>query len=137
MFDSRLIRFVGVEHVEYPGTVNAFHALISLRDTLLNVDDLPTDEVNQALQRRIGDLERIHSHLLSVVGEQSTTLENLDAIQLRTEDQNLETQKIIGELESADLADVAVRLQSEQTLLQFTWMSSVSLMNQSILDFLG
>lgn len=135
--DSRVVRFVGFEYIDYPGTVNAFSALISLRETLVNSADLPAQDNRDALQRRIADLDRIRDNFLDVVGDQSATLENLDTVEARTEDQRLETQKIIGQLASADLADVAVQLNQEETLLQFTRASSVRLLNTSILDFLG
>ena len=73
---------------------------------------------------------------MKVVGKQSTTLESLDMIQERHEDIQLEMQRIVSDLESTDLAEAIVQLQSEQTMLQLTYATSLSLFDLSLLNFL-
>lgn len=135
--DSTSIRRAGTEHLEYAGTADVFETLIELRDELRNVRGLSEDEFHEAMSRRIADLDRVRDGLLQTVGEQSTTLDNLDGLQRRAENFQLETQEAISNLESADFSEIIVKLQEEQTLLQLNLASSVRLFDQNLLDFLG
>ena len=75
--------------------------------------------------------------VLDAVAEQSVALENLDALEARTRDLQLETRRVISDIESADIAEVVVELQNTETMLQFTFAATVALMDQSLLDFLS
>lgn len=134
--DSSAIRRVGAEQVEYTGTADAFTALLQLRDDLRNTRDLPPSELNAALNTRVADLDRARENVMAVVGEQSVALGHLDALEQKVQDVQLETRRIISENESADIAEVAVRLQNEQALLQFTLASTAIVLDQSLLDYL-
>jgi flagellin-like hook-associated protein FlgL len=134
--DSRGISQTGVEELEYYGTSDAFRVLIDLRDELLNLRNLKKPEWVDAMNRRLGDVERVHDHLLKIVSEQAVSLENLDAVQTRAEDYQLETQRAISDAESADLIEVVSKLQAEQNQLQFVYASSARLLSISLLDFL-
>ncbi len=134
--DSSGITQVGVEQIEYAGTSDVFQTLIDLRDDLRNTRDLRGDDWQAAMQRRIGDLDRVHNHILELVGGQAAQLANLDSLQIRAEDHQLETLRIVSEIESVDIVEAALRLQEEQNALQFTYASSIGLMDTSILDFL-
>ena len=134
--DSSAIRQVGTEHVEYQGTADIFTALIELRNDLRNTRDLPSSARNDALNRRVGDLDRVREDVMSVVGEQSVALQHLDSLEHKVQDIQLETRRIISENESADIAEVAIKLQNEQALLQFTLASTAMVLDQSLLDYL-
>ena len=134
--DTSAVRRSGTESIEYVGTSDVFQVLINLRDDLRNTRNLSAPEFHDAMARSIGDIQRVRDHMLSVVGEQSLTLENLDAVQRQIEDSQLETKRLIGEIESADITEVAIRLQEEQNLLQFTFATTVGLLDQSLLDFI-
>lgn len=134
--DSQRVSQAGSEPIEYPGTANAFQALIELRDELRNTRQLQPGQWQQAMQRRLADLDRIHDHLLSVVGEQSVNLENLDTLQSRAETYQLELKRNIAEVESVDIPQAAIELQAEQNALQFTYLVAMRLMDLSVLDFL-
>ena len=134
--DSSGIRNAGVDGIEYGGTSGAFEMLIELRDALRNPNVPDSPEWHAAIARRIGDIDRVHDHLLSVTGEQAVTLQQLDVLEQRYEIMQLEGERIVGELASTDLSEVAIRMQQEQTLLEMTLASSARLFDQSILDFL-
>jgi flagellar hook-associated protein 3 len=134
--DSRAIRMAGQDQVEYLGTSSVFQALIDLRDELLNTRQLTGQDWKDAMTRRLGEIQRVHEHLLEVIGEQSVSLENLDALEFRANDYKLETQRVIAAAESLDVSQAVVELQSEQNALQFTYAVSVQLMTTSLLDFL-
>jgi len=134
--DSSQISRAGVDQIEYSGTSDVFHVLAELRDDLRNERNLSPQELTEAFARRIADIDRIHKHILSVVGQQSLTLEDLDVVERRLQDQQLATREAISDLESADISEVAIRLQAEQNLLQFTFATTAGLFDQSLLDFL-
>ena len=134
--DSSTIQRVGTEFIEYQGTSDVFQVLIDLRDELMNTRELPEDVWQEAIARRIEDISRAHEHILTVIGDQSVNLENLDSIEQRAQDNHLETLMVIEDLEAADLASSVLRLQEEQNLLQFTYATSVRLMGMSVLPFL-
>lgn len=134
--DSSAITRTGVDQIEYSGTSDIFQVLTELRDDLRNRRNLTPPQLTESFARRIDGIDRIHDHVLSVVGQQSLTLEDLDAVEQRLQDQQLATREAISGLESADISEVAIRLQSEQNLLQFTFASTARLFDQSLLDFL-
>lgn len=134
--DSSAIRRAGSESLDYPGTSDVFTLIDQLHDDLLNEDLVGTSTWHAAMDRRMGDIERLQNHILDVVGEQSVGLQNLDALEARTKDLQLEQRKIAGDIEGADLADVILRLQQEQTMLQYTLASSAQLFSQSLVDYL-
>jgi flagellar hook-associated protein 3 len=134
--DTRNVRVAGTEHVEYLGTNSVFQALIELRDDLLNKRELSTQQWHESLSRRVGDIQRVHEELLEVIAEQSVALTNLDGLEARAEDYKLETQNIVADLESADIGESIVKLQTSQNALQFTYAVSMQVMQTSLLDFL-
>lgn len=134
--DSSAVRRTGTDAIEYAGTADVFQSLIQLRDDLLNARDLEPIALQESLNRRLGDLDRVHNSMLVTVGRQSATLQNLETVQARAEDLQLEIAGVISDIESADVTKLAIDLQNETTLLQFTFASSMQLLNQNLLDFL-
>lgn len=135
--DSTGIHIAGSDHIEYVGTADAFGVLIELRDELRNVRQLPQDQWHDAIERRIADLDRVREDILRIIGQQSVSLENLDALERRSQDLQLETHNVISQLESADISEVVINLQNEQNLLQFTFAATSVVMDQSLLNFLA
>ncbi|MCP4854019.1 MAG: hypothetical protein GY903_05960 [Fuerstiella sp.] len=126
----------GEDSAEFPGTNDVFGTLIALRDDLTNTRDLNGTDRKDAINRRLGDIERLEDHLLNEVGIQSVTLEQIERLLVRTEDQTLDQQVKYGETTSADLAAAAVRMQELLTLQQFTMASVSNLVSQNLLQFL-
>jgi flagellar hook-associated protein 3 FlgL len=134
--NSTLIRQTGDAHLEYSGTQDVFGVLKALEDDLLNTRDLSTGDRQAATSRIIGDLDRVIDHLINIAGEQAATLENLDALETRYDDVRLETRRLKTETESADPADVLIKLQTDQNLLQFAYSTTAQLFNLNILNYL-
>ncbi|MFP6762583.1 MAG: flagellar hook-associated protein FlgL [Planctomycetaceae bacterium] len=134
--DTSAVRSAGDEQLEYDGTAGVFDALIQLRDSLLNENEVSESELGEILSRRLGDIDRARSDVLEGVSRQSIQLENLQAIEAHTEEQLLQTRQRIAEIETADIAEIVLGMQSEQNLLQLTYASAVRVLDQSILDFL-
>jgi flagellin-like hook-associated protein FlgL len=117
-------------------SLDAFKALSDLRGDLRNTRNLTDSELDEAMSQRIADVDRHRENIVQFVGELSVELKNMEALRYRAEDLQLEARRVVSELESADIAEVALKLQEEQNLMQFTMASSVAVIQQSILDFL-
>lgn len=114
---------------------DAFVALIGLRDDLLD-GSLTDSEVSAALNQRLGELDQAQENVLGTVGDLSGGLASLQNLGNRLLDLDTQTQVRIGELEGADLADVVVRLTTQQTLLSSTLAVSARISDQTLLDFI-
>ena len=133
---TTLIR-TGEDTAEFLGTNDVFGTLIALKDDLANTRNLSGPDRKDAINRRLGDIERLEDHLLDEVGIQSVTLEQIEHLLVRTEDQTLDQQVKYEETTSADLAEAAVRMQELLTLQQFTMASVSNLVSQNLLQFLN
>ncbi len=135
--DSSGIRFTGTESIEFTGTADAITVLLELKDDLLNNRHFDDAELNRAFERRAVDLERLSSHLLDHVGEQSVALQDLEQLAARNEDHQLDLKSRLNKQESADLAAVIVEMQTLQTTMQFNYAALSILQSNNLLDFLG
>lgn len=134
--DTSGVTRTGVDVVEYPGTTNVFETLTQLRDTILNADDLSSAQRDEQFGLRLADLERQGDHLLDVIGQQSISLQQLDRMELRTEDLMIEAETVRIETETTDFASTILKFQEEQTMLQYTLSSLARVFDVSVLDFI-
>ncbi len=134
--DTTTLFRTGEDSAEFVGTNDVFGTLIALRDDLTNSRNLSGPDRKDAINRRLGDIERLEDHLLDEVGIQAVTLEQIERLLVRTEDQTLNQQIKYGETTSAGLAEAAIRMQELLTLQQFTMASVSNLVSQNLLDFL-
>ncbi|MEO2028982.1 MAG: flagellar hook-associated protein FlgL [Fuerstiella sp.] len=134
--DTTTLFRTGEDSAEFVGTNDVFGTLIALRDDLTNSRNLSGPDRKDAINRRLGDIERLEDHLLDEVGIQAVTLEQIERLLVRTEDQTLDQQIKYGETTSAGLAEAAIRMQELLTLQQFTMASVSNLVSQNLLDFL-
>jgi flagellar hook-associated protein 3 FlgL len=134
--NSTNIRRTGSDSLDYTGSGDAFQVLMALRDDLRNTHGLTQAQQADALTQRLGELDRVRTGILNVVGEQSASLQNLDALQSRAQDLQLQTRQRTSDLESADITDVVINLQAQQNLLQLTLASASRLLNTNLLNFL-
>ena len=135
--DSTNIRRAGTDHIEYTGTNGVFDTLIQLRDDLRRADGLESEELVAIMDARLADLERAHGQILNIVGEQSVELSNLETLEDKTRQVRLSTQEAVNDLENADVTDLIVRLQTQQTHLQFIYASTAAMQQTNLLDFIS
>lgn len=134
--NSAGIRRAGADNIEYSGTYDAFQTLIALRDDLRNTRGLTSPAQIASISQRVGDLERVHRGILDAVGEQSVSLENLDALEERIKNVQLDVQKQNADLESADISQAVLELQNQEMYLKLTYAAAARLFDQTLLDFL-
>ncbi len=134
--DSREIQSAGDDYLEFPGTSNAFQVLYELSQDLRNTRDLPSKELNAALDVRLGELSRLSDHVLSVVGEQSASLQTLQQLEYRNQDLALDTEIQLNDLQATNIPDAVLRLQNDQNLLQYTYAITAEITSTGLIDFL-
>lgn len=135
--DTSGVQFAGTDTLEFPGTSDAFTALIELRNELQSAGDRSQSEHQEALGRRLTEIERVEGHLLDEIGAQSVSLENLDRLVARTEDLKLEQVAANAKTADADLAAATLELQELLNLQQFTMAAVSRLLQPSLLQFLS
>ena len=126
----------GSDHVEYTGTYDTFQILQALRDDLRNVRGLSASEQTIAVAGRIGELDRVRTNVLGVVGEQSASLQNIESLDQHISAVQLQTKELVGNIQSADISSVVLNLQQQQNLLQLTLGATSRLFDLSLLNFL-
>ncbi|MCA9012897.1 MAG: flagellar hook-associated protein FlgL [Planctomycetaceae bacterium] len=135
--NTSTISRTGTDQVEFPGTTDVFNAVRSLRDDLLNTRNLSTSDRAAALDRRLGDLERVHAHILDIIGVQSVSMEQIDRLQNRTEDLQLSGKIQYSDTVSADVTESVTRLQELTNLQQFTMAAVSQLMTPNLLNYIN
>jgi len=118
------------------GAGDVFQALIGLRDLLRNTGGLSPLAQSQALSQQIGVIDQARQSVLATVGEQSASLQNLQALDTRIRDVQLQTKQLTATTESADITEVIVKLQEQQNSYQLTLASTARIFDQNLLDFL-
>ena len=135
--DTSAINRAGTDHLEFPGTTDVFNAVRSLRDDLLNTRNLSPGDRAMALSRRLGDLERVHTHVLDIIGVQSVSLEQIDRLQNRTEELQLSGKIQYSDTVSADITESITRLQELTNLQQFTMAAVGRLLTPNLLNYIN
>ena len=135
--DTSAINRTGTDHLEFPGTTDVFNAVRSLRDDLLNTRNLSPGDRAMALSRRLGDLERVHTHVLDIIGVQSVSLEQIDRLQNRTEELQLSGKIQYSDTVSADITESITRLQELTNLQQFTMAAVGRLLTPNLLNYIN
>ncbi len=134
--DTSAITRVGTDSLEFPGTNDVFNSVIALRDELLNTRHLSASDHAAALNRRLGDIERVQSHVLDILGVQSVTLQQIDRLKTRTEDLQLSGKIQYSDTVSADIAESVSRLQELTNLQQYTLAAVNKYLTPNLLNYL-
>jgi len=134
--DSTGITETGVDLVRVPGTYDAFSALISLRDMLMNERGLDSQALLDDVNACVAGVEEVRNQLVqanvvtgSQIGFLNTLKQNLESMQFDTQDQTTR-------LQEADVAQIAIDLSRQQVLYQMSLSVAGKLMTTSLLDFI-
>lgn len=115
---------------------DAFQTLMTLRDNLRD-PGLTQPQRADLLNQRMAELEASRTTVLNAVGEQSSNLENLQALQTRVQDVRVSVQGRAGELEGTDFAEAAVKFQEQQNAFQATLAVTNKIFAVSMLDYMN
>jgi flagellin-like hook-associated protein FlgL len=126
----------GVEAVRNPGTYDLFGALISLRDALLNTDNLSTPDIVERLSLGASALEEASAGVTQALTTAGARLQALESLRGNLDDLKAYADQQAGNLASADVVQVAAELARYQTLYGMTLASASRLLSMSLLDYL-
>jgi len=127
-------RYTGSEIFQAPGN-NVFEVLTGLRDDLRN-RNLTGQARTDALTGRLANLEQVRNVFSDKIGEQSSTLANLEAFSSRISDLKLDTDLRTSQIESTDYAQAIVQLKEQENIYQATLGVTSRLVQPSLLDFI-
>jgi flagellar hook-associated protein 3 len=133
--NSTNIRSTGTDTINHPGTYDAFQTLMALRDTLRSTT-LSSHDQALAISNLVGEIERVNGGINDAAGKQSAVLQHLSQLKTNLQDMKLSTQQLITNVGSADLSQVVVQLQAQQTMLQLSLYGFAQMLNESLLQFL-
>jgi flagellar hook-associated protein 3 FlgL len=134
--DTTGVSQTGDDYLEFPGTSDVFQALYELKEDLRNTRGLDNQARAQSLDRRIGEIERLSEHVLEAVGRQAASLQVLDDLEFRVQDLQLDVETQLSELQSTDISEAVLRMQNDQTLLEYTYAVTAQITSTSLIDFL-
>jgi len=134
--NTQEVRSTGIEYIDHKGAYDVFEALISLRDAIRNVADLPPKEQADFISSRVAELERARERILDAMGEQSAALASIESTERWMENLKVETEKFITELAAADIAEVIIRIRDRESLLQLTLAATARMLEADLGDFL-
>ena len=90
----------------------------------------------EALDRRFGELNRMSDHLLEVIGRQSASLRVLGEVEYRVQDLQLEVETRLNGIQATNIPEAVLRMQNDQSLLEYTYAVSAQIAALSLIDFM-
>ena len=118
------------------GSLDAFQTLISLRDAIRNTNGLSSSDRTAAITRTIGELDSISVAVVDTLGAQAVQAEQLNQLQDRHADVELNLKAATAELESTDFATAIAELQQQQNLYQASLALAARLGSLDLSQFL-
>jgi flagellar hook-associated protein 3 FlgL len=109
--------------------VDIFGLLMDVRDALYRNDGA---SVSASLDTIEGALDQVNTAL----GKMGALQRSFELTRGRLETENTNLQALVSELEDADMAEVAMKLQNKQTAYEAALATAASIMNTSILNYL-
>ena len=109
--------------------IDIFGLLMDVRDMLYRND-------GAGVAARLTDIDSAVDQLNTGLGKVGALQRSFDLTRGRLETENTNLQALISQLEDADLAEVAMKLQTKQTAYEAALASAASIMNTNLLDFL-
>lgn len=114
---------------------DSFQSLFAIRDALRDPSLTQTQRAD-ALNTAMANVAQVQTQVLNTVGEQSSSLENLEALTSRIEDIQVGVRGHVGELEGADFAEATVRFQEQQVAFQATLAVTAKIFEVSMIDYM-
>ena len=134
--DATEIKRTGLEAVRVPGTYDVFGALMHARDLLLNRHELSGTRQREMAERAIDSLKEVHAGVAKALATLGARLEALEALDQTLSNIQATASDQAGELENADIVELASDLAQSQTLYQMTLAAAAKLLTMSLLDYI-
>jgi flagellar hook-associated protein 3 FlgL len=130
------IERTGLEAVRVPGTSDIFDTLIHAGQVLRNDRGLSDSEQRELLRDCSVDMREVIARVTQGMTSLGARLEALDTLGTSLENIRASADDQAGELENADIAQVATDLARTQTLYEMTLATTARLMALSLLDYI-
>lgn len=134
--DTREIDRAGDDFLDFTNTADVFQMLFELKEDLRNNRGLDNQSRAAAIDRRVGELNRMSDHLLQVMGQQSASLQILDELEIRVQDLQLEVETQMNGLLATNIPEAVLRMKNDQSLLEYTYAVTAQIASVTLIDFL-
>ena len=135
--DTTEITSTGQELVRVPGTYDLFDTLISIRDMLINDRGLSSQELTDAINRAVNNVEEVQTLLTQADVSTGSKIGFLESLQNNLEDMQFDTEDEITRMQEADIAQIAIDLSRREVLYQMSLSVVGKLMSTTLLDFIS
>lgn len=113
---------------------DAFTSLMALRDALRDTSS-PQNVRSTNINAALSQIQNARANVQSTMGEQASSLENLEGINTRIDDLRVNIKERIGTLENTDYAEASVKYQEQQNAFQATLLVTSKMFEFSLMDF--
>lgn len=135
--DTTGIHRAGDELVVFGGAVNLFDVMQGIVDDLENVHGLDADQQLARLNMWLDELDRHSSNVLSATGDLGSRSQHLQGVGTRLDDASAEVKGLLSQVEDADFSQVVLEMSRAEQTLQLTQATSVRLIQNTLLNYLG
>ncbi|WP_449240783.1 flagellar hook-associated protein FlgL [Desulfoscipio gibsoniae] len=111
-------------------TGGVFDALIRLRDNLMNANV-------EGVEQSIGELDDQHNHILRYRVQVGARTNHFESVKDQLGNQELTLNRVISNLEDADLAKVSIELTQQRLVYQASMAAGAQILQVSLLNFLN
>lgn len=134
--DTTAIGRSGDELVSFTGATDIFSALAGIATDLRNADDLPSGEVVERVNLRLGEFQENYDKVLESLGALGSRTERLLDTGNRLESLSVNVEGLLTQVEDADITEVILEMNQAEQTLQLAQATGSRLIQRSLLDFL-
>ncbi len=135
--DTTSIRSSGKDVIDNQGAYDVFQTLSALRDSVRDLNSIPTSERSKYLSRMLQELETLRENILTPLGAQAASAEDIKNLTTRLEDRQLGLATEIEGLEATDVPRAITGLQFAQSDLESVLAVTGRFGNLSLIDYLA
>ena len=126
----------GTEPVRMAGTYDIFNCLISARDLLKNVENIPEAQLKEMLNDVINEMQVVEQKLARSFPIVGGRVQTLTALRDSIEEMKLNTQEDISRMQDSDISQIAIDLARYEVLYQMSLKVASKMFSMSFLDFM-
>lgn len=134
--DSRALIRTGTEPIRVPGTHDLFNMLVSVRDLLQGDRPISDSARSDLLNKSILSVGEVMQNVTAGISSLGARLQVIESRQQSISFLVDSTRSQTGQLQDADIAEVAGEMAKFQMFYQMTLTSASRVLNMSLLDFL-
>jgi hypothetical protein len=118
------------------GTYDIFNSLVSARDLLKNVENIPEAQLKEMLNDVINEMQVVEQKLARSFPIVGGRVQTLTALRDSIEEMKLNTQEDISRMQDSDISQIAIDLARYEVLYQMSLKVASKMFSMSFLDFM-